>query len=625
MPDRRHVERCRWWIVLALVMSLGACGGKGCSGCNDIVPVPVTPDALVQPRAISVRVTQQGFDVVADHIIGLMKLLFGASSSGAAIIDVAKLLPDAKLAISGGLGLFSGTASVRDLVLTLDLGSLDIVLVEGSSPARIRIAINKAALGVQKGVVAGVADLLIASPDAACQLQNGVAVGTPAARLATVSAIIDLVLDVDATGGLALKVEVKDPVLHDIGFVLKKDCSLKECSDAAFVGDPTPCSECSLVCDPSKLASDAIAGLSTFLQPVLGDLMELVANLLIDQILQAGINGKPLDIEVPLDLATLVGGAAPQLGALLGSSEPIRVRVRPSPQAFSVLDYALRTTLDGAVFAKARGCVVDPGADNTAAFNGLPQSPMPDLPPTMTVADGAGTAEKALQAGALIAPRIMEQALWSVLRSGLLCTSVDAHTAWQLTDGSLVLAAAALDLALPGLRQLVPPGAPLRITITPSAGLAELPRLTLGSDGKGGIRAKASLRGLGLQVEAASDDRWLTLLELKAAAVAVLQANIDAAGKLRVVIADVQVPEVDVTDSKLFAAADMATIAGPLTDLGLSLLLAEPMTFDLDLDALVGAALKLPIHTSVIGLQALGKAQDWLLVGIGLAAKGAAP
>jgi len=300
--------------------------------------------------------------------------------------------------------------------------------------------------------------------------------------------------------------------------------------------------------------------------------------------------------------------------------------VRPSPQAFKVLDKALHTVMDGAAFAQARGCVVEPGDDKSKAFAAIPQGSAPKLPATMTVAvPGGGTADKGVDAGALIGRRVVEQALWAALRSGLLCASIDAETVYELSGQTLVLVAAAMDLALPGLRAIVPPDAPLRLTITPSASLKALPRTSMADDGKGGVRMKAAMSGLGIRVEAAMRGRWLTLLELVADAVAVMELGIDADGNLRVAIADVEVPDVKVADSGLFPAADMATIAGPLADVGLSLLLGQPMTFELDIDAVVASVLKLPIQTSVIGLQVAGPADDWLLVGIALAAKGATP
>jgi len=611
-------------VIWLLPVALGACGGGGCNGCSGAVPKPVTPNALVTPEAVQFRVTQAGFDVVANEMVALLKVLFGATKSGDALIDVSKLLPGANLGIGGGLGgLFSSKVSVRDLVLTLDMAKLSIKLVDPSAPARIRIVIDKADLGVHKGVLSGETKVLGIKSDAACHLKNGVDVGKSNERLATVSATIDLVLGVDAKGALDVKAEVKKPILHAIGFALGKDCGLSECKDKQLVGNP--CLECEL-CATGKITSDVINALKGFLEPILSDLLQLVANLLIKAIIEPTINGKPLDLEIPLDLKTLVAAANAQFGALLGDANPIRLRVRPSPNAFSVADKALRGKLDGATFAKAHGCVVDPGPDDAAVFGKLPQGPAPPLPASLKVTDSSGgSVDKPIDAGALIGRRLVEQAFWSAMRSGLLCTSIDGHGLYALSGKKLVLVAALMDLALPGLRQLVPPDAPLRLTIGPSASVSGVPRVHLTSDGAGGVTMRASLKKMGLRIEAAAYDRWLTLVELDADAIAVFSLRIDADGQLRVQITDVQVPTVTVASSALFPKAEMQTIAGPLADLGLSVLLTEPMTFDVDLDAILASAIKLPISAALVGLQAGGDAQDWLVIGITLVAKGTTP
>lgn len=606
-----------------LPLALGACGGNGCSGCSEIIPQPTVPTSLLIQRGVQLRVSQKGFDLVADNIVGLLKALFGATAGGAAKIDVSKLLPGSPLKVSGGLGLFSGTASVRDLVLSLDLDKLAVTLVQGASPARVRIAIDKADLGVIKGVVAGQASFLGIKSDAACHLQNGVDVGTPDARIATVSATIDLVLDVDAAGKLAIKAEVADPVLHDIGFRTKKDCALTECKDQILLEDP--CLECG-VCATGKLTSDIAAAMKNFLKPVLSQVLALVTNLLIKQVIEPSLNGKSLDLELGVDLAKLVKAASPQLGALFGEGKPLRVRARPAPSAFSVTSAALRARFDGAVFAKAHGCVVSPGADSTSLFAELPQTPAPPLPAKLSVKDENGALISAeLQAGAMLARGIVEEALWAVLRSGVLCSSVDAHALYALSDKKIVLVTAALDLALPGLRQLTRADAPLRLTVVPSASHKTVPRIQLSSDGAGGVTIRATLRQLGLTIEAAVMQRWLTLVEASADAVAVLSVRVDQQERLVVTVVDVEVPEVKVAESALFPQAQMDVVAGPIAQLGLSLLLSEPMVFDVDVNAMLADVLKLPIDAAMVGLQVMGAGQDWLLVGIKLAAKGTKP
>ena len=613
----------RWATTWLLPLALGACGGNGCSGCSEIVPQPKTPAELLIGQGAQVRLTQHGFDVIADNIVALMKALFGTAPGGAAKIDVDQLLPGNSLAISGGLGLFKGKASVRELVLTLDLAKLTVKLVEGSSPARIRVAVTKADLGVLQGIVAGEADFLGIKSNAACHLLNGVDIGKPNERIATVSATIDLVLGVDSQGKLDIKAEVSDPVLHDIGFRTKQDCGLKECKDQVLLEDP--CLECG-ICATGKLTSDVVAAMAGFLKPVLSDLLQLAANLLIKGIIEPGLNGKPLDVELPVDLPSLLASASPEIGALLADGNPLRIRARPAPKAFAVDNGGLNSKLDAAAFAQAHGCVVSPGPDKTDTFVKLTQSPPPDLPQTMSAPTGDGQqVSKPLDAGALLARSVVEEAVWAVLRSGTLCTSVDAEALYTLSGDRIVLVAGLIDLALPGLRQIVPPDAPLRLTLMPTASVDDVPRAKLATDGQGGAIVRAELKRLGMRVEAAMTGRWLTLLELDADAVAVIGLRIDAQGRLVATIADVEVPRLEVAQSALFPKAQLDVIAGPLADLGLSLLLGSPMVFDVDLKSLLESALKLPIDAQLIGIQVGGTAQDWLVLGIALAAKAVTP
>lgn len=611
-------------VLWTLPMLVGACGGQGCTSCSAQPPKPQVPGPLMLPGAARVRVTQQGFDVIAGEMMALTKLLFGTNAAGKAKIDVGKLIGPAQMTIGGGLGIFKGTASVRDLVLTLDMDALKIHLIEGSEPARIRLLIDHADLGVEQGVIAGGVSFLGMKSDAACHLLDGVDVGTADQRLATVSASIDLVLGVDAKGALQVSVVVGNPVLHDVGFDLAKDCGLKECQDKLLAEDP--CLECG-ICAAGSITSDAIAGLKAFLEPVLGTLMEGVANLLLKKILADGINGKPLDVEVPLDLKALLSAASPELGALLGPADPLRVRLRPAPAAFAVQSAALRSRFDLGMWARARGCVGVVGADDTGVFAKLAQGPPPELPASMKVYGPGGEAKVVgLDVGALIARSALEEGLWAILRSGLLCIAVDSDRLYHLSGGRLLLPAGLMDLLLPGLRQIAPVDAPMRIALAPSADPKQAPALELADDGLGGARVRARVTDLQLRIEVQTHDRWLTVVELRATAVAEIGARIDTQGRLLLAVGDVSLPEVQVASSALFADSGIEEIVPAIADAAVAMLLAQPLAFDMDLKTMISQAIALPISVELLGMQVQGGAQDWLLVGAALApAKEGAP
>lgn len=612
------------WGALLLPLALVACGGQSCSGCDGPLTKPQAADQLLLKQATQLRITQHGFDVIAANMVAVLKALLGAGPAGQAKIEVAKLLGPQPLQLSGGFGLFKGSAGARDLVLTLDLASLHIDLVEGSNPARIRIAFDKAQIGALQGVVFGATSFAGLESDAACHLKNGLQVGTPQARLATVSAALDLVLGVDAGGKLQVQVQVQKPVIHEIGFSLAKDCGLSECTDKVLL--ESPCLECEL-CATGKLASDAAATLKDALGPLLSQVLELAGNLLVQQVLASTVNGKPLDLEVPVDVPALLAQAAPPLAGLLGEpAGPLRLRGRPSPQAFVVQDAALQARLDAAVFAPAHPCAVEPGLDATAVFAALPSGPPPPLPAKMLAyaADGSQTA-KPVDVALLIRRSATDEAVWSLLRSGLLCAAVDTEALYQVSGGKLLLTTGVLDLALPGVRQLAAggaaagatgAGAPLRIALTPRARPQDAPWVGLAQEASA-TAVTVQLRGLQIAVEARVRERWLTLVEL--AVDAQVTAGVQVIGpQIKLAVRKVEIGALQVVGDPVAPHADWAALAPTVAQVAVSLLLAQPLQFDVDVQAALQQVLALPVSAELVGLQA-APGGDWLLLGVALA------
>lgn len=601
-------------LAMLLPCLLVACGGQSCSGCDGPLTQPTAPDQLMLPQATQLRITQHGFDVLAGNMVGLLKAVLGAGAGGQAVLDVAKLLGPQPLQFSGGFGLFQGKAGARNLILTLDLASLQIDLVDGSSPARMRISFDHAQIGVVQGIVFGETSFAGLSSDAACHLKNGLQAGSPKAHLATVSGQLDLVLGVDAGGKLAVTVQVQKPVIHDIGFALTKDCGLQECKDQVLL--ESACLECEL-CATGKLASDAAATLKDALGPILTKIMELAGNILVKQVLADTLNGKPLNVEIPLDAKALVAQAAPPLAGLLGEpAGPLKLRGRPASQAFVVQDKALQMRLDAAVFAPAHPCAMEPGLDATAVFAQLPSGPAPLLPAQMQALNSQGlSTPTAVDLALLLRRTALDEAVWSVLRSGLLCTAVDTSQLYQLSGGKLLVTVGVLDLALPGVRQLASTGAPLRISVTPRAKPQDAPWVDLAQEATT-TAITLHLRGLQVAVEARVRERWLTLVEL--AIDADVTAGLQVIGQqLVLVVRSVEVVNLAEVGDPVAPSADWASLAPTVAKVAVQLLLAQPLKFDVDVQAAVQQVINLPIAADLVGLQAVGQG-DWLLVGVSL-------
>lgn len=614
--------RVRRWLALLLPGLLVACGGQSCTSCAGPLPPPQSPQALLLPQTAQVRVTQHGFDVIANHMIGLIQALFGSAPGGMAVVDVKKLLGPAPLQFSGGLGLFQGTAGARDLVLTLDLAAMSIQLVEGSNPARIRLAFDHARIGAQQGVVFGAASFAGIQSDAACHLLNGLQVGTPTPHLATLSAQLDVVLGVDAAGKLQVGVDVQQPILHEVGFSLGKDCGLAECTDKVLLEDP--CLECEL-CATGQLGSDALNSLKNLLGPLMTQLMTQLGNLLVQQTLKSAINGKPLDLEVPIDVPTLLQKASPLLAGLLGEpAGPLLVRIRPSANGFDVAGGALRARLDASAFAVQNPCAVDPGLDATGVFAKLPQGAPPELPAQMLAigADGK-TLLRAVDVALLLSGAAIEEAVWSALRTGLLCIHVDSDQLYQISGGKLLVSIGALDVAMPGVRHLATAGAPLRIAIVPSARPEHAPLVHLAQEPTS-TGLSLSIQSLAVSVEARVDGRWLTLAELRADVE--LKAGLQVVGeKLALSVRSAQVPQIDVVGDPIAPYADWKSLAPAVAQLAVTLLLAQPLRFDVDVQSALAQVLTLPIQAELVGAQAGGAQSDWLLLGISLNEPGGKP
>lgn len=613
----------RWLATWLLPLALMACGGQGCSGCSAQTTPPQVSPALLLPASVQARVTQHGFDVIAGQIQAVLALVLGggkAQPGGVATLDVSKLLGVKALSFSGGFGLFQGKATARDLVLTLDLQGLDVILVDPSSPAKLRVVLDHAQLSVVKGIVTGEANVAGVTSDAACHLLNGVGVGGKTPHLATLSATLDVVLAVDAAGKLQVQTAVSKPVLHDVGFGLAKDCGLAECTDK-FLLEPA-CLECE-VCATGKLASDAVATLKAALEPILGQLLEVVGNALVQQVLAKNLNGKPLDIEVPVDVRAILQQASPALAGVLGPAAPLRARVRPSPQAFRVLQGGLETRLDAGLWAPADGCVANPGANDTGAFAQLPQGPPPPIPLQMVqlLPDGQSK-PRTVDVAVVVARNLVEEGVWSLTRSGLLCAGADSAQVYQLSGGKLVLSAGVLDLVLPGARELAGrSGAPLRLATMPSADPDDAPVVTLGQDAQGRTEIQAKIKHFEVRLELLVRGRWLTVLEADADLLARVALRV-VGGQLQLIVSGVDVPAVQVAQGGLFPHAQVGALAPAVVQVAVALLLAKPIEIEMDVQALLTQALALPLTAEVIGVEAGGAAHDWLVLGLALQAGG---
>ncbi|MDP6943335.1 MAG: hypothetical protein QF464_04225, partial [Myxococcota bacterium] len=220
-PTRDH----RRWpspapLLLAVLFACDITGAGANQGCLRLHQGDYTfPVKRVVEGSVATRVTAAGTTLVTEHIHTLIGALFETDEQGRAIIPLETLGLET---VTTSLGPFS--AELRDTVLTVDLASLTVTLIEGSSPPRIRIAVVDADVGILTGSLAGVVDLLLTEPDLACALGNG-----PQDRVARLSFEITLTLATDEDSRMDVSVEVTSVDIQDVAIDISVDCNLSEC------------------------------------------------------------------------------------------------------------------------------------------------------------------------------------------------------------------------------------------------------------------------------------------------------------------------------------------------------------------------------------------------------------
>ncbi len=578
-PPRRWSRLLLGCLVAWAACDLGGTGDGG--GCVRIHQGDYEfPVKRVVKASVAARVTQEGTDFLVERVKELVLLFFEADEDGKAVIPLDALGIGT---LSTDLGPFA--AEVRDVVISLDLASLDAQLVEGDGPATIRIEVVDAQVGIESAVVAGALDLLLIEPDLACGMGNG-----PDGYVALLSFSMLLTLATDDDGGLDLDVEVEQVDIHDIHITVVTDCGLTECQDG--------CTECELVCG----ALNGLADLASFMQELFQGLVDQLATFLGDQLgsllLDVLVNDQPLAVEGELDLAPLTAALLPWTQTVI----PLGVLARPAGDAFTVsglgAGLGLEVVLDAGVDANfAHPCVGDPGSE--PVFEAAPEPPWPE-----TLADGGP-----YHLGLDVSEAVVNEALWAAWKAGILCVDVDSGDLAQLTGGDLVLVAGALELLLPGITDIAGADAPIRIRLRPRAG--PFPLLRFG-DPATGATAGLHLQDVAIDLDLQIGDQFLRVFGLEADLDLGLDIEALPGARLGLQLADLQVGTVALTHDELFTGARMDLIVPFVVDLALGVLGDLDIALDLDVAAAAGELLTgLPLVPAV---RFVGAEGEWLRV-----------
>jgi hypothetical protein len=588
-PRTRRSRRAL--LLLAAVAIWASCDVDALDGSGGCVRIHQGdydfPASAVVKRGLSAQVTQAGTDLLTSRVRDLVLAFFEVDAQGRAIVA----LDDFGV---GTLGLSLGplSAELRDLLIAVDLEGLQVQLVAGSSPARMRIHLDRAEVSLVSGALAGALDVLFIKPDLACGLGDG-----PAGRIARLGFDVDLVLATSAAGELQIQTQNLVVRVEDIGLTVITDCQLPECQDG--------CGECQLACGAGDLAAKLAPSIQQLFAGLVDTLVSWVADTLAPILVDALLNGKPLAVEGSLDVSALGATVLPWLAG----ASPIGVLGQPAGNAFTVTgsgtETALAIDLDAGVDAQTVAACIGPPA-------ALPTFVAEAVPPWPTSAKAADGSSLPYHLGIAISAAVVAEAVHASFRAGVLCIDLQTADLAALTGGAVVLSADALGILLPGITTIVEADAPVRVRVRPHLGSGSPVRF---ASQPGDPDLTVTLDDAEIAVEALVGNHFLRLVAF--AADLDLRLGFDALpnAQLSIRVDGVDVSDLRVPQSEIFASARLDLVAPFVVDLVLGVLADRALSFDLDLGALLGSVLDLPVTPVIEEITGTG---DWLRVLIAL-------
>ncbi|MCA9522463.1 MAG: hypothetical protein KC609_15900 [Myxococcales bacterium] len=594
----RHLLGC----TLVLIW-MGNCAGNGCEGCGGLGnPNYKFPRQRAITGVVEARITQPGFDFIAENLKTLIGIFFKVDANGVATIPLSSLGLGNVDVLDFGLV----SASLRDLVVTIDFTQLTIELVENSSPARIRVRIDNASVGLKDGTVA--AEFLFGIGDAGCKIANGVDVGQPTERITKLTADLFLIIAVDSDKRINVSTQIQQIDLQDMGVKLEVDCNVAECLDGKPQGSTSECGECQTLCPLADFGASVASGIQGLLKNQINALLTNFGDFLVKTLLDATINDKTLELEGELNLASFLQGFLPSVKRAL----PLGFLISPGANGIIVngtgnsvgLDLKLDGGLDSTL---VHGCV--PPVESEPTFNaGTP--PFYDG----SELDAQGN-PFTYHVGLGISAAFINQAVWAAYKSGLLCIALTTDDIHRISDGKVTLTAAAFDLILPGFRQISSTKAPLLVEIHPRIASTDFPVVQL-QDGDKLLRLR--LKNSGISLFTTIENRTARVFQVNADLDITLGLTVLPDNSLQVDLGTIDVKNVQQVYNELFAGAKLEEILSFVLDLATSYLLKNGLTFDLDIDQLATQLVGLPVSATVHDLKADGAAKDWLSIFVSL-------
>jgi hypothetical protein len=589
----------RWTPLLSLLLLTSCLDSVVVEGDGFVIDTEprLEPRELVDPGAAFV-ISEDGAQVLADNIDPLARALLDLPEQGP--LDLSGLVGD----ILADNPRILGNFTLSDVELTVAFPQERGIRVEVlSNPSRLRIEIAEMwvdieATGTQPNRPGSFA----------CRVRGKLDQGTANERMLTLRNV-EVEVEFGAVGGrFDIGVRNLNFEIAESGIDVVTDqadpnyfCNFPECSDG--LGDG--CTECRAICGGAGILEDVGNFLAQFLDGILGNLVEILADRLVTVFEQLGGEVHP---------ARFLGSYAPDLA----DSHRLEFGARPASGGIEVV-----------------GGAGNPAIAAQLALGFRAKDAHPCIGPDVKIPEFSAGAPppSAGEGGHLslgVPAALLNQLVWSAYRAGSLCLQIssdDLSRVSALAGGDLRITAGTLSLLLPGLDQVVGRDTPLLISLGPYLDPDNPEVIVLGSGLPQGeddgapldSLLKLQLPPLELGIHAWVEGRWLRLFGLQAKVRADVTPTLRVDGGIDITIDEVDVDSVTETYNELFGGVQLEQLFSAAFDLALGLLAGGGIELPIDLQTLLTTALGVPLEVELTGLRTAGGGGDWLLVTADLA------
>lgn len=603
-------------ILIAVSCGGGNCGGgsgSGCGGCGESAyeyPLndPNRPDALAQQESARVRITQNFLDFIKPQLPEVIKSQFASGAGMTVDADGVLHIP------LGDADLFDigiGEARMRDAEALIWLSDLDTRTdIRFEQPNNVRLSLNNLRIGVRLDLKED-----FAGSTSSCPVEGDLGPLGPGplrhAAEISINANIDPGVGPDPDRALDIRVAIDDVEINDLDVHVDGGyCNESECQDCAVEVfgnclDPGGrCVECEIFCGgiTSGLLSLATA-LIDLIRPLLNNILQPIVQNLLGNALN-DLNGQSAKFQTQMNLAQLVPIDA------FTAAHPFGLLVAPEPGRFPVLDrgtgLGMEITATGGAEGELAECVGD-----LADFVPI-KGPVPEL-------SGTDSRNRPYHVGLTLASSYLNQMLYAVHRSGSLCLKLKTEDVRDLSGGAFTLNASLLSLLAADISKLATDKAPVILELKPRkpANITLGNGMQTGTDMNGNAiydwLIKLDLQELGIAFHVLIQDRYVRVFEVTSDVFVGINVTVLPDNRLEAAVGSIKIDNFDEYYNDILPNADFAMVLPTLIEIAMQGLLANTLTFDLDISTAVSDALNgAPIFLRVNDIFRDGLQQDYL-------------